>query len=170
MSSQPVGFSKPEDRSASNSTSWQLEAGKDVERNEKSRYATSNYSSFIDPDEDNQSVANKWFIRKLCIYDRFFQVQTLERSWHLYLAWHTHTPPPLSEHQQKDQHMIGTKEGTQWGKLSLSSLHLEVRLQRCCEQVFYITNISNVSVTPHWKNTTEQEAVHVYSCENSNTL
>lgn len=94
MSSQPVGFSKPEDRSISNSTSWQLEAGKDVERNEKSRYATSNYSSFIDPDEDNQSAANKWFIRKLCIYDRFFHVQTLERSWHLYLAWHTHTPPP----------------------------------------------------------------------------
>lgn len=28
----------------------------------------------------------------------------------------------------------------------------------------------NVSVTPPWKNKTEQEAVHVYSCENSNTL
>lgn len=44
--------------------------------------------------------------------------------------------------------MIGTK-GTQWGKLSLSSLHLEVRLQKCCEQVFYVTNISNMFLSPH---------------------
>lgn len=68
--------------------------------------------------------------------------------------------------------MTLTKESTQREKFSLSSLHLKVRLQKCCEQEFYITNISNrdVSVTPCGKNTTEQEAVHVYSCENSNTL
>lgn len=68
--------------------------------------------------------------------------------------------------------MTSTKESTQREKFPMSSLDLKARLQKCVEQEFCITNTSNrdVSVTPHGKNTTEQEVVHVYSCENSNTL
>lgn len=109
---------------------------------------------------------NAWQIQhthETCFY--FFQVLTQEAQ---VCAWPDTQIPP-SKYQRINKRLQQKKAHK---KFSLSLLHLQVRLQQCCEQE-HTANTANreiISVAPYGKNTTEQEAVCVYSCVNSNTL
>lgn len=127
------------------------------------------WSSLAHADEDNQSVASTGYTRKPCILLLILSGSDMRKQLK-FVPDLTYTFPPQSINRRISKWLQQKTAHNE--KFPLSSLHLKARLQKCGEQEFCITNTSNrdVSVTPQRKNTTEQEVVHVYSCENSNTL